>query len=73
MDDCRKDSRMDVSMPEPNCGQRLNDTPLADLPLTMAYVPMQRYTQVYDMEKGLCVGTIFPELDKPFLGRSVCK
>lgn len=48
-------------------------TPLSQLPLVMAYVPMQRYTKVYDQEKGLCAGTIFPELDKPFCGRGICK
>lgn len=73
MDDCKNECRMDVSMMESDGNLRLDDTPLAELPLTMAYVPMQRFTQVYDMEKGLCAGTIFPDLDKPFLGRSVCK
>ena len=69
MDECKRD----MSMMEPGGSLRLDETPLAELPLTMAYVPMQRFTQVYDTEKGLCQGTIFPELDKPFLGRSVCK
>ncbi|MFR4352094.1 MAG: spore coat associated protein CotJA [Roseburia sp.] len=33
----------------------------------MAYVPWQYFTNVYDTDKALEVGTIFPELDKPFL------
>ena len=42
--------------------------------LAMAYVPWQRFGQTYDLSKALCVGTIFPELDKPFCGkRGVCK
>ena len=30
-------------------------------------VPMQRWNQVYDMSRGLTRGTIFPELDLPFV------
>lgn len=40
----------------------------------MAYVPWQYWHRVYDLEKGLACGTIFPELDKPFLGvRGGCR
>ena len=34
----------------------------------MAYVPWQIWQQPYDYEKGFEVGTIFPDLDYPFLG-----
>lgn len=34
----------------------------------MAYVPWQYFYKVYEPEKALGVGTIFPELNKPFLG-----
>ena len=44
-------------------------TPLDELPLTMAYVPMQKIGVLYSDEEGLCRGTIFPELDKPFYGK----
>ena len=36
--------------------------------LAMAYVPWQRCQCLYDPPKGLHAGTIFAELDKPFLG-----
>ena len=36
--------------------------------VTMAYVPFQVCTEQYDAEKALCQGTLFPNLDKPFLG-----
>lgn len=36
--------------------------------VTMAYVPWQTFTRAYDPQKALKIGTIFPELDKPFLG-----
>jgi hypothetical protein len=34
----------------------------------MAYVPFQSWEQPYDPAVGLQRGTIFPGLDKPFLG-----
>ena len=37
----------------------------------MAYVPWQYFTTVYEPDKALEVGTIFPELDKPFVGRGI--
>lgn len=47
------------------------ETPLDQLPLAMAYVPMQRFTQTYDSAQALQRGTIFPDLDLPFCGRGV--
>lgn len=41
---------------------------LAALPLAMAYVPIQQWTQTYDTGVALMRGTIFPELDLPFMG-----
>lgn len=40
-----------------------------DKALAMAYVPWQTWCDIYDVEKALCQGTIFRELDKPFLGK----
>lgn len=40
----------------------------------MAYVPWQYFTTVYETDKALEVGTIFPELDKPFwAGKGMCR
>ncbi|MBR1770865.1 MAG: spore coat associated protein CotJA [Lachnospiraceae bacterium] len=39
-------------------------------PVAMAYVPWQRFNGIYDdLEKAYRIGTIFPELNKPFTGR----
>lgn len=35
----------------------------------MAYVPCQRFTRSFDLDYALKVGTIFPELCKPFCGK----
>lgn len=34
--------------------------------LAMAYVPMQQFRELHDMEVGFCEGTIFKELTFPF-------
>jgi hypothetical protein len=49
----------------------LSPSPLPAIPVpAMAYVPFQQFNNnaIYVPEKGLENGTIFPELDKPFLG-----
>lgn len=44
-------------------------TPLPKNPVTaMAYVPFQTDTTMYEVQKALCRGTAFPDLDKPFYG-----
>lgn len=40
-----------------------------ELPLTMAYVPCQKFSDTFSLCKGLEMGTIFPELCKPFCGK----
>ena len=41
-----------------------------NFPIAMAYVPMQQAPVLYDnLEEAFRRGTIFPELDKPFMGK----
>lgn len=57
-----------------SCPAGRRDDPLYGMALAIAYVPWQRWNQTYDLEKALQAGTIFPELDKPFLGkRGACR
>ncbi len=37
-------------------------------PLAMAYVPMQQFQSMYELDEALQNGTVFPELNKPFMG-----
>lgn len=37
-----------------------------NFPLAMAYVPWQKFENLFELEKGLQVGTIFKDLDFPF-------
>ena len=46
------------------------DGQMQEFPVGMAYVPWQQFKGIYeDLEKAFCIGTIFPELNKPFTGR----
>ena len=41
-------------------------------PLAMAYVtPQHRITRIYASDEALRMGTLFPELYKPFMGRRI--
>lgn len=41
---------------------------LESLPLAMAYVPMQKWGELYTSSVALDRGTLFPPLDLPFIG-----
>lgn len=51
-----------------SCGCRRED-PLYGMPLAMAYVPWQTWGDTFDLCDSFQTGTIFKELDQPFLGR----
>ena len=36
--------------------------------VAMCFVPMQEWEQIYDEDTAYSTGTIFPSLNKPFLG-----
>lgn len=44
-----------------------------NMPIGMAYVPWQHWNELYEIEKGFKAGTIFPELNKPYVGRRCCR
>jgi hypothetical protein len=39
-----------------------------DTPLAMAYVPFQKFGEIYEPEVAFNMGTLYKELNKPFLG-----
>lgn len=55
-----------------NCNRTPMKEPRGNMPLAMAYVPRQHFQEVYEPDKALQCGTIFPELNKPFYGRRGC-
>ena len=46
---------------------------LNNMPLAMAYVPMQKWRKLYEPEVALERGTLFQELDLPFIGEEAVK
>lgn len=44
-----------------------------ETPVAMAYVPYQFWEKPYDEYAALSRGTIFPSLDKPFIGEEAVK
>ena len=44
------------------------DCALSGRSLAMVYSPHQKFQSLYDPREGLCRGTVFCELDKPFYG-----
>ena len=57
------------------CPKIKDPSPLPEKPVVaMAYVPFQQWSETFDPMKGFDKGTIFPDLDKPFLyGRGELK
>lgn len=55
-----------------SCGEPVGTFP-PEMPLAMCYVPMQKWDKTYDIATGLKRGTIFPELDKPFIGEEAVR
>ena len=51
-----------------NC-ECMMDDPLYGMPIAMAYVPWQTWCGIKDICEGFRCGTVFEELDQPFLGR----
>lgn len=60
-------SRMEGSRMGDSCMNSRNT--VDDMSLAMAYVPWQTWRDIYDTEKGFHRGTIFQELDLPFMGK----
>ena len=42
-------------------------------PLSMVYSPVQEFDNLYELDTALKQGTLFAELDLPFMGRTVQK
>ena len=61
---------------KPEINLKTNKIPKYTMPDTfkvaMSYVPYQKFEDYYTEEDALMCGTLFPELDKPFM-RGRCK
>lgn len=72
MDDISGDNNMmdpGNTMPgNTDSGSNSIATCVDNLPLAMAYVPMQSWEETYEPAEALMNGTVFPCLNLPFLG-----
>lgn len=62
---CGRSSGMYQPTPPPHAF----DVDCNKFPIGMGYVPMQKWGELYSLEKGLCEGTIFVELNQYFCGK----
>ncbi|WP_373217605.1 spore coat associated protein CotJA [Ruminococcus sp. 5_1_39BFAA] len=70
----KQEKRCDCVMPGTTSKDMEMYTHLQYLPAAMAYVPCQELTTTFELGYALSVGTIFPQLCKPFCGmRGGCK
>ncbi len=61
-------------MPCYNNQRRMPEMPVTPEPLAMARVVNQKpNSPTYDIETAFVKGTVFKQLDKPFLGRGACR
>lgn len=66
------DCKCNRGMWEKNCYEK-QESCIDKFPVGMTYVPWQNWNQIYEFDKALHSGTLFPELDKPFIGRRACR
>ena len=69
------DGRGNVShSPTPiKCNQGDGTWGLDSYPLASVYAPLQSFGNLYDLDMALKQGTVFTELDLPFMGRRIDK
>ncbi len=51
-----------------NIGNTVTEHSCDDMVLAMAYIPIQQFNTLFEIEEGFDLGTVFPELEKPFVG-----
>lgn len=66
------DSPATLSNPQSAPTFTTNTSLCDEMVLAMSYVKMQQWKQVYEAETALNRGTLFPELDLPFVGEGAC-
>ena len=68
----RMPERRETREEREGCECRHRKDKLEGMPLAMAYVPWQKWCEIYDVCEGFRRGTIFRELDMPFKGKGGC-
>ncbi len=67
----RGNGSCNCSVSDSTDGCDIGTQPVDQMTPAMSYVPWQKWQDIYCFEEALERGTIFGELDKPFLGRPI--
>ena len=63
-----------VTIPSPHAHNKTRKSwGLVDYPLASVYAPLQEFRGLFDRDTALHKGTIFSELDLPFMGQTIMK
>lgn len=68
---CACSRRMPSAFPSSDCALTVSERERS-FPIGMGYVPIQSWQGTYPLEQGFRRGTMFPELDLPFM-RGRCR
>ena len=63
----------DIPQPNGSCTNATGTLGVRERPLSMVYSPLQEFDNLYDLDTALNQGTLFAELDLPFMGRTIQK
>lgn len=66
--DWKEDRMRDIKCKD---GCDKGNAPIDKMSPGMGYIPWQEWTDIYDFDKAFQRGTIFEELDKPYIGRPI--
>ena len=70
--DVQRNSNCQSGNTQANCSCMANENSSQKMVLAMAYVPWQRWGNLYDLEQALIAGTIFADLNKPLRETGGC-
>lgn len=56
-----------------NCSSESKMSDKINMPIAMAYVPWQEFQNIDNLRNGYHNGTIFKDLNKPFLGGRISR
>lgn len=69
----RAEERPDTICTDNGANKSVSTWGLEGYPLASVYAPLQSFDELYDKETALAKGTVFAQLDLPFMGESVYK
>lgn len=69
---CQNSHRQQTQMCPVCVDKKAEEDEVNGMTIAMAYVPWQEWRNLYTCEQAIQRGTVFAELDKPFMGMGGC-